>query len=545
MGLNSDDKKDGLADDVDLDDVDVDFDGVDDDFDGDDSDACDFDDEMDSFVTDFEKSLVSGANEDPDLNKELIRQVMELRAYINYDDFLSAYHLVGEGLGGYHDAASKVKLLSREQENDLMGIFASGGVAVRRLVVDTFIIANQKWVLRVALKFSNKTKLPLEDCLNNGNLGFYKAVPRFDPSRGYKFLTYAALCIRQSMRRAAMEDSGFCRFPVYIHEIVPSFKRARDHFIGHGIPYDDDDLADYILENRIRSGFEEAGIEFTDDDVRNKMEELSLERAKILRTIKKIPANSVSLDARCRDADTESKFGDVISYDNLNEGKVPSISRVQDFRDVESNFCDLFVRASVNQISSAVHRVVLALRHGLYVDPLTLESVGKILGVTRERVRQIEVDANDILRVAIENGELTDVDAASRIGELTDADAARRIGMDEERYLSFNDKADNLYERISGVMSLPSSYATCNLIIKRFGRHRIKVALLNMLFIEQFHPLDVARVCALPFEEVFVFAKEIIDEISKVKKSGNAKKSGKKPATPEVSLLSPEDQPRS
>jgi RNA polymerase primary sigma factor len=265
---------------------------------------------------------------------------------------------VDDALKLYLREIGKTKLLSAEEERGLAVRIDLGDQAAR----DLMILANLRLVVSIAKRHLNRG-LPFLDLIEEGNLGLIKAVERFEVSRGFRFSTYATWWIRQHIDRALMNNAGTVRLPVHLSEDIGKLRRATGP------------LAAQL--NR----------EPTQQEV---ADTLGVELA-YLRRLTVLMKKTYSIEQPM--SETNYLLIDCIE-------DTSAVSPEAFFEDL-SKYQEVF---RWFETLSNEERKILTLRFGLEDHtPQTLETIGKIFGVTRERIRQIEKGALEKLRNSVED----------------------------------------------------------------------------------------------------------------------------------------------
>ncbi|MEM1227246.1 MAG: RNA polymerase sigma factor RpoD/SigA [Planctomycetota bacterium] len=244
---------------------------------------------------------------------------------------------------------NETPLLSADEELELAARIASGDVMAR----DQMVRANLRLVVNIARGYTGKG-LGLQDLIEEGNLGLLRAVEGFDPVHGTRFSTYASYWIKQSIKRALINSSKTIRIPAYMVELLSKWRRATARLS------------------------EELGRTPTNEEVARM---LGLPKKKLPIIRKAIKINN--LTPQSDQSEAGWSLGDMVQDERL---KAPDEELVDHdiLRHAMGLLKDLDEREST----------VLTLRFGLGgSEPMTLKEIGAELGLTRERVRQIETEA--------------------------------------------------------------------------------------------------------------------------------------------------------
>jgi RNA polymerase primary sigma factor len=317
----------------------------------------------------------AGADEDDEVDLE---PALDLNSTRDLDDQSS---VMGDSVHTYLKAIGRRPLLTAEQEVDLAkrieaGLYAEHKLASGRRMGPQLrrdlewitedgrrakahmLEANLRLVVSVAKKYSDRG-LSLLDVVQEGNLGLIRAVEKFDYSKGYKFSTYAMWWIRQAIQRGFADSARTIRLPVHVLELLSKLSRIE------------------------RDMHQRLGREPTP-------EELAVELGKSPETVRELLRTSrqpISLDSTIGD-EGETRIGDLIE-----DTDSPEASDLVDRQIMAAQ-----LRRALGVLSPREEKI-MAMRFGLYDGtPRTLDEIGKHLGLTRERIRQLEKESLSKLR---------------------------------------------------------------------------------------------------------------------------------------------------
>jgi RNA polymerase primary sigma factor len=308
------------------------------------------------FLEDLQKNGVqivedTGSVLDFDLDAKRKQRAEELTGTAKDKKKFDISELSSDSIQMYLKEIGKVPLLSNEEELDLAKRKDRGDKEAERRLIE----ANLRLVVSIAKKFTGAKGLSLLDLIQEGNIGLFRAVEKFEYRKGFKFSTYATWWIRQAITRALADQSRTIRIPVHMVETINKFQQVQRQLIQ--------DLGREPLPEEIAS---EMG-----EDVEK------------VRHVIKISQDTISLETSIGDEDEDSTLEDFIEdVKNISPDRAAALELLRDY-----------VKEIISTLSPREQKI-LEMRFGL-TDGVahTLEEVGKEFDVTRERIRQIEAKA--------------------------------------------------------------------------------------------------------------------------------------------------------
>ncbi len=259
--------------------------------------------------------------------------------------------LSSDSIQMYLKEIGKVPLLSSAEELELAKRNERGDKEAERRLIES----NLRLVVSIAKKFTGAKGLSLLDLIQEGNIGLFRAVEKFEYRKGFKFSTYATWWIRQAITRALADQSRTIRIPVHMVETINKFQQVQRQLI------------------------QDLGREPMPEEIAAEMGE-DVEK---VRHVIKISQDTISLETSIGDEDEDSTLEDFIEdVKNISPDRAAALELLRDY-----------VKEIISTLSPREQKI-LEMRFGL-TDGVahTLEEVGKEFDVTRERIRQIEAKA--------------------------------------------------------------------------------------------------------------------------------------------------------
>lgn len=282
------------------------------------------------------------------------------------DTIVDVSTIADDSVQMYLREIGKVPLLKADEETELAKRIEQGDAEARKRLAE----ANLRLVVSIAKKYTGRKNLSLLDLIQEGNLGLFRAVEKFDYRKGFKFSTYGTWWIRQAITRALADQSRTIRIPVHMVETINRFTQVQRRLLQ--------DLGRDPLPEEIA-----AEMELPVDKVRH---------------IMKISQETVSIDASVGEDEEDSTLKDFIEdEDTITPQQAAGRELLQEH--VKEILGDLTPR----------EQKILEMRFGL-LDGMnhTLEEVGREFDVTRERIRQIEAKALEKIREHVKLRKLRD-----------------------------------------------------------------------------------------------------------------------------------------
>ena len=262
-----------------------------------------------------------------------------------------------DSIQSYLKEIGRIDPITARDEKDLARRIEAGDEDAKRKSAE----ANLRLVVSIAKKYIGRSpNLTLLDLIQEGNLGLFRAVEKFDWRKGYKFSTYATWWIRQTITRALADQARTIRIPVHMIETLTKYTQAK------------------------RKLLQELDREPLDEEI---AAEMGIEVEKV-RHLEKISQKAVSLETPVGEDEKDSVLGEFIKDDKI-ESPASQAGRTLLREHLDEIFKDLAER----------EQKILSMRFGLEDGVThTLEEVGQEFGVTRERIRQIEAKAIEKIR---------------------------------------------------------------------------------------------------------------------------------------------------
>lgn len=323
--------------------------------------TIDYESENEPSEFDFESNsdecvFLKDVDFEDEFNEEDIKELKDIN--LNILDDIDEYVAIEDSIKMYLKEIGMVPLLTVKEETDLAKQFRDPDENVNKIAKKKMAEANLRLVVSIAKRYMGRG-MQLLDLIQEGNMGLLRAVEKFDYRKGFKFSTYATWWIRQSITRSIADQARTIRIPVHMVETINRLIKAQRRLV------------------------QQLGREPKPEEVAQAMD---LPVSKV-REIMNFALEPVSMETPIGDED-DSHLGDFLQDSNA---KVPINSAM-----------DLLLHDQIMEILKSLterEQKVILLRFGLEDGkPRTLEEVGKVFGITRERIRQIEAKSLRKLR---------------------------------------------------------------------------------------------------------------------------------------------------
>ncbi len=303
----------------------------------------------------------------PQRKKTKVEKKREIKKALDIEETDDIKMISTDSVQMYLKEIGKVPLLKGPEEIDIAKKIEKGDVGARKKLVES----NLRLVVSIAKKYIGRSpNLGLLDLIQEGNIGLFRAVEKYEWRKGYKFSTYATWWIRQAITRALADQSRTIRIPVHMVETINKYNQITRRLVQ--------DLGREPL-------LEEIAVEM----------DLPIEKVS---QVMKISQETISLETSVGEDDDESSLGDFIED---TEAILPSQAAGRELlKD--------YVKEIIVELSPREQKII-KMRFGLE-DGIThtLEEIGKEFGVTRERIRQIEAKVLERIKKHKEAGKLKD-----------------------------------------------------------------------------------------------------------------------------------------
>ncbi len=287
-----------------------------------------------------------------------------------------------DGLEVYLKQIDQTPLLSPEEERELAYKLRDPDPAVAGEAREKMVKANLRLVVNIAKNYTSKG-VPLSDLIEEGNLGLLRAVEGFDPEQGSRFSTYASWWIKQAIKRALVGCGNPVRIPVYMVDEITRWRNVYAELKDKlGRTPSDEEVAKVVVIRELR---ERLGREPSEEEFRKAYEKFKNRKMKII--LQGIKAVSIGAS---EDVEVFSLEDQIVGDKSIEEQRL--------FEDMEKQN----VQELLSQLDDREAEVI-KLRYGFEDgEQLTWVEIGKRMGLTRERVRQIEREAIKKLQVYID-----------------------------------------------------------------------------------------------------------------------------------------------